>query len=45
MDTGNSTPQGAQKDAWRDAPTDVSFTTDNPDVEGRFDAARWQHHN
>jgi hypothetical protein len=33
MDTGNSTPQGAQKDARRDVPVDVSFTTDNPDVE------------
>ncbi len=33
MDTGNSTPQSAQKDAWRDMPTDVSFTSENPDVQ------------
>ena len=33
MDTGNNTPQSAQKDAWHDAPTDVSFTTDNPDTQ------------
>jgi hypothetical protein len=33
MDTGNNTPQGAQKDAWRDVPTDVSFTSENPDAQ------------
>ncbi|HEX8235154.1 MAG TPA: hypothetical protein VF600_04300 [Abditibacteriaceae bacterium] len=33
MDTGNNTPQSAQKDARRDVPVDVSYVIDNPDIE------------